>query len=615
VLTVLRTWLPEGRLLTDDVFVRRHAWIVRLCLAQGVTLGLVIATLGQGLLNAVLGAAVVVVPAVVAWSTRFGRGVRTAASASSLTLSAVVLVHTFPGVTETHFHFFVMVAVAALYQDWTAFLIALVIVVVHHAVLGTIDTGAVFGSGHGGMDHGAHGPLFWALVHGGFVLAASCAHLAGWRLNEQQSLHDPLTGVANRLLLTESLHRMLARGGDVSVLFIDLDDFKDVNDGRGHAAGDELLRTVADRLLAGVRTGDVVARLGGDEFAIAHDGPADTARSVADRILAGLAVPTSIDGRPLVVHASIGVADVASAGDRRVETLLRNADLAMYQAKASGKGRLAVYAEGMAMQARCRAELAEDLTAALAAGDQLEVHYQDIVTLPEAHVVGLEALLRWHHPTRGAVSPVDFIPLAEENGSIVPIGAWVLQQSVDHVARLSAQVGRALTVSVNVSSRQLREPDFVDVVTTALAAAGLPAGQLVLEVTESVLVDDVAAVVERLAQLRATGVKVAIDDFGTGYSSLSYLRQLPADRIKIDRSFVADLSSGGAAATLVSTIIELARSLGLDVVAEGVETTDQREQLTALHCSHGQGWLFGRPAPAATHPQLGEGASTLAPTG
>ncbi len=343
----------------------------------------------------------VVAPALLALSPRAGRGVRTAAAAASLTLSAVVLVHTFPGVTETHFHFFVMVAVAALYQDWTAFLVALVITVVHHAVLGTIDTGAVFGADHSGMGHAAHGPLFWALVHGGFVLAASCAHLAGWRLNEQQSLHDPLTGVANRFLLHEALYRQLSRGGDVSVLFIDLDDFKGVNDSRGHAAGDELLRSVAERLTAHVRTGDVVARLGGDEFAVAHAGPASTARVVAERIMDALAVPVTIGGRSSAVHASIGIADVGSAGNRKVETLLRNADLAMYQAKAAGKDRVTVYAEGMALQARCRAELAEDLAAAVAAGDQLEVHYQDIVTLPAGEICGYEALLRWRHPSGG----------------------------------------------------------------------------------------------------------------------------------------------------------------------------------------------------------------------
>ncbi|MCO7218333.1 EAL domain-containing protein [Klenkia sp. PcliD-1-E] len=615
MITLLRSWLPEGRLLTDEVFARRHAWIVQLCLLQGVTLGLIIATLGQGWGNAALGTAIVVFPALVARSPRLGRGLRTAASAASLTLSAVVLVHTFPGVIETHFHFFVMVAVAALYQDWTAFLVALVITVVHHAVLGTVDAGTVFGAGHAGMDHDTSSPLFWALVHGAFVLAASCAHLASWRLNEQQSLHDPLTGVANRLLLTESVHRLLVRGGEVSVLFIDLDDFKDVNDSRGHAAGDQLLRTVADRLTANVRAGDVVARLGGDEFAIAHAGGADTARAVGERILAALAVPVSVEGRPLVVHASIGVADVAAAGDRKVETLLRNADLAMYQAKATGKGRMAVYADGMAMAARCRAELAEDLTTALAAGDQLAVHYQDIVCLPEGQVVGQEALLRWQHPTRGPISPVEFIPLAEENGSIVPIGTWVLRQAVHHAAALSRAAGRPLTMSVNVSSRQLHENDFVDQVVDALQAAGLPAGQLLLEVTESVLVDDVTAVVDRLARLRSVGVKIAIDDFGTGYSSLSYLRQLPADRIKIDRSFVADLSSGGAAATLVSTIIELARSLGLDVVAEGVETVDQRDQLSALHCSHGQGWLFGRPAAPGAPSQMASAVDRIAAPG
>jgi diguanylate cyclase (GGDEF)-like protein len=431
------------------------------------------------------------------------------------------------------------------------------------------------------------------------VLAASLAHLAAWRLNEQQGLRDPLTGLANRTLLLETTDRMLARrSGPTSVLFLDLDDFKDINDSRGHAAGDELLTTVSQRLESCVRSVDQVARLGGDEFAVVVAGSACTAAEIGGRVLSALAEPVVVDGRPVHVRVSIGVADSVSAGDRSADTLLRNADLAMYLAKSSGKNRVVVYAEGMERAAQSKAELVTDLDSAVAEG-QLAVHYQPTVELTAGATTGYEALLRWQHPTRGLVPPTEFIPLAEESGAIVEIGRWVLTEATGQAARWSGEAGRPIDIAVNLSPRQLLDDDVVATVRAALADSGLPAGQLTLELTESVLIDDVEAVVGSLRALRGLGVRIAIDDFGTGYSSLSYLRRLPADVVKIDRSFVQDLGSGGRSTTLVASIIELARSLDLEVVAEGVETEEQHAVLGRLACSHAQGYLFGRPLPAS----------------
>jgi diguanylate cyclase len=430
------------------------------------------------------------------------------------------------------------------------------------------------------------------------VLAASLAHLAAWRLNEQQELRDPLTGLANRTQLVEHAERLLARGtGPVSVLLLDVDDFRDVNDARGHTAGDRLLVALGRRLAGCVRTGDRVGRLGGDEFAVVVDGGPDVVQAVGERVLRALGDPVAVDGRPLAVHVSIGAADTATAGERSAVTLLRNADLAMYMAKALGKNRLVHYADGMAQAARDKAELLEDLAGATAAG-QFEVHYQPTIDLASGSTTGFEALLRWHHPGRGLVPPAEFVPLAEEGGHIVEIGRWVLAQATRQAAVWSVQAGRPISMAVNLSPRQLADDDVVTAVREALHGSGLPARQLTLEVTEGVLVQDVDQVVRQLRALRALGVRIAIDDFGTGYSSLSYLRRLPADIVKIDRSFVQDLGTGGTTTTLVASIIELARSLHLDVVAEGVETDQQQAVLRELACSHAQGYLFGRPAPA-----------------
>jgi diguanylate cyclase (GGDEF)-like protein len=583
--------LPAGRMLPDAVWQRRHRGIVRIALASDVLLVLLSWWWGHGQLATAVVLVVVGAPLVPAVVPALHRSVRAGASTLSLLAASVALVHLWEGVTEAHFVFFVMVGVVSLYQDWVPFGIALLVVTLHHGVVGTLYPHAVFGH------NGGHDPWLWAAVHAAFVLAASLAYLASWRLNESQVLTDPLTGLANRTLLEETTDRGLRGGAPVSLLFIDLDDFKDVNDSRGHAAGDALLMAVAERLRSCVRPGDVVARMGGDEFAVLVTGGPDVARSVGERVLLSLAVPVVVDGDPVYVSGSVGVSSSADPGEHSAGALLRNAELAMHLAKAQGGNRLVGYADGMAQAAERRADLQQDLTLATGAG-QLEVYYQPVVRLADGRTTGYEALVRWHHPQRGLVPPAEFIPLAEETGAIVEIGRWVLRAAVAQGAAWSAESDGPLRMAVNLSPRQLLDGDVVTDVVAALRDSGFPADQLTLEVTEGVLVRDMDRAVAQLTGLRELGVTIAIDDFGTGFAGLSYLRRLPADIIKIDRSFVADLPEGGSSATLIASILELARTLGLDVVAEGVETEDQRAALAALDCRSAQGYLFARPQPA-----------------
>jgi diguanylate cyclase (GGDEF)-like protein len=404
-----------------------------------------------------------------------------------------------------------------------------------------------------------------------------------------QAFHDPLTQLANRALFRDRLDHALEqrREDPVSVLFVDLDDFKTVNDSLGHDVGDRLLVSVSERLRACVRVGDTVARIGGDEFAILIEGDRATTEGpvIAQRVLSALAVPFSVAGRDLRVTASLGLASGAYTSG---EGVLQDADLAMYAAKANGKARVELFEHAMRTTAVDRLELVADIQAAVDAGE-MRVHLQPIVDLTTLEVEGHEALVRWQHPQRGMLGPDAFLALAEETGSIVPMGWWVLEEACKE-----AQTWPGGEVGVNLSARQLLDPAAVTIVAGILSRTGIDPRRVVLEITEGVLLD-AEAIGHRLHQLRALGVLLAIDDFGTGYSSLSYLTRLPVDIVKIDRSFVERLGGPPGDEVLVKAVIQLARSLGLRSVGEGVETPAQLERLQSFGCDAAQGFLFGRP--------------------
>ncbi|MBV9773590.1 MAG: EAL domain-containing protein [Gemmatimonadetes bacterium] len=449
-------------------------------------------------------------------------------------------------------------------------------------------------------------------------MSGSLTDVTQRRRAEEQLLHnalyDALTGLPNRALLMDRLELAVRRSrrrrdSTFAVLFVDLDRFKVINDGLGHALGDELLVAVGRRLEVGLRQEDTVARLGGDEFVVLLESVADAgeATRVAERILEELGQPFAPGGYEVFTSASIGIA-MGGDGHRAAE-LVRDADTAMYRAKAEGKGRVALFDDRMHAEAMARLHLEADLRRALER-DEIRVHYQPIVSLGNERLAGFEALARWEHPEKGFLQPGEFIPVAEETGLIVPLGMRVLRDACRQLREWldTRAVDHGLTLSVNLSPRQFAHPNLLHEIDEVLRETRLDPATLQLELTESVLMRDAESTVAALGQLRARGIRLAIDDFGTGYSSLSYLQRFPIGTLKIDRSFVRGITPGSNQSELVQTMVSLARSLGMNVVAEGVETEDQVAEVRRLGCGNAQGFFFARALdPAAAAALLAEG--------
>jgi diguanylate cyclase (GGDEF)-like protein len=560
--------------------------------------------------------------------------------ATAQMLMSSLLIHLTGGRIETHFHVFGSLAFLAFYRDWRVLVPSTVVVAADHFFRGMFWPESVYGvlavSNWRWLEHAG-----WVLFEDTFLgiaikrgMSEMCAiaerTAEGERLNEgleqrvsertselekevaerkqieeqllHNAFHDGLTGLANRALFIDHLKLALGRAERheayrFAVLFLDLDRFKSVNDSLGHTVGDQLLVAIARRLETIVRPGDTVSRLGGDEFTVLLDDlkDADEAEAVAERLQRELAMPFNLGGHEVFVTVSIGVA-VSGDGYPRPEDILQDADTAMYRAKRLGKARHEVFEQGMRAHAADVLGLERDLRQAIERRE-LFLEYQPIVSLGTGVLRGFEALVRWRHPERGVIPPLKFIPIAEETGQIIPLGIWVLEEACRQMRRWQdvSPAGEPLTMSVNLSGKQFMQSDLLEQIQGVLRETGLDPRSLKLEITETVVMENIDTATRTLEQLRALGVELSIDDFGTGYSSLSYLQSFPVSTLKIDRSFVSRMTESDGTAEIVRTIMRLARSLGMDVVAEGVETEGQRARLTDMECEFGQGYYFSKP--------------------
>jgi len=733
----LRDSLPRGRTLSDPVFESRHRALALILALHWPALAAVGILHDKGVLHSIAESGIVAVAALYALEVAKTRKAKSITVSIGLLTSSALLVHFTDGLTESHFHFFVMISLLTLYEDWVPFLAAAAYVLFHHGVMGALQPGSVF-------DHpdAARNPWKWAGIHAFFVTAAGAANVVAWRLNENvreeleaseraltsaeqvahlgnwrfdpatgavqwsdelfrihgfepgeiepnyeiymehvhpedqesvaatveqaqstgqpfemdyrlitragdlrvvqargepktsengevyelfgtaldvtdrkltetelrqsreelahRALHDALTDLPNRTLFEERLKQALKRASRTgrlqAVLFIDLDQFKLVNDLLGHSAGDELLREVARRLTPLLRPLDTVARFGGDEFVILAEDLDDErhALSIAARVNSAFARPVEAGGRTHFVSASVGVA-IARPGDS-TESLLRDADAAMYRAKDAGRGRHEIFDEDMRRRMHDRVDLERDLRVALRE-NRLRLHFQPVVNIDTGQPVAFEALARWHHSERGDVPPSDFIPLAEETGIIGELGAWTLREACAQIARWHAQA-IVLPISVNLSGRQLSNALLIDDVAAALREYAVDPWLLSVEITESTVIEQSETALDTLLALKRLGVKILLDDFGTGYSSLAYLARFPIDTLKLDRSFIASLGSPRRRA-IVRAILDMAAALEINVIAEGVETEVQRAELRGLGCTLAQGFLFGQAMPSA----------------
>jgi diguanylate cyclase len=541
---------------------------------------------------------VIAAAAIAAGSPRLSRTPRSVAASLGLVTSSALVVHISGGAIEAHFHFFVVLGVLTLYQDWLPYLLAVAYVVLHHGLLGAIEPTSVYNHRAAIAD-----PWRWALIHAAFVVATSAANIVSWRVNEQL-LREPLTGLPGRTLFIHRTSRALERarreGTNLAVLYVDLDGLKTLNDSIGHLAGDRLLVAVAARIEHASRSGDVVARIGGDEFAILCEGisSSEEASGIADRVVTALDAPLDLDGVSVAPSASVGAA-LADPDLSTPEELIARADLAMYRAKESGE-RCVVYSDAMRDEERRTVELEAALRLAVERGE-LRLLYQPILSLADGQVVGVEALLRWQHPTRGLLAPSEFIPVAERTGAIVPIGEWVLREACRDAAGWTS----SMYVSVNLSPRQFAGTDLVGTVAAVLEETGVAPHRLAVEVTEGLLLDDSDQAVQTLRELAALGITIVVDDFGSGPASLGYLSRFPIGFLKLDRSIVARLEDEPERAEpILAAISGMAKALGMTLVAGGVESERQLRTLRLLGWRFAQGFHLGGPQPAEAISEL-----------